>query len=162
MADIASTEAGASTKGRGLGLSLLLSYLLGFGLLIGLIYYAEPWSIAGNTRVLDLLVRGGIVQLTDIHSTGLVAGVPEFKYYIWSQDPISWTLVGMFVALYFVIYACRACQFHWIARFYGVQGTFGLHARAYFYGLGIGHVLPFKAQYLATGAALAGAGQSGA
>ena len=162
MAETSSTAAENQIKGRGLGMALLLSYLVGFGLLILLIYYAEPWAIAGNTRVLDLLVRGGVVQLTDIHSKGLIQGVPEFKYYIWSQDPIQWTLVGMFVALYFVIYALRACQFHWIARYYGVQGTFGMHARAYLYGLGIGHILPFKQQYLSTAAALAAEGQSGA
>jgi len=162
MADTASTEAGARPNSRGFGLAFLLSYLVGFGLIAGLIYYAEPWAIAANTRVLDLLVRGGVVQLTDVHSPGLISGVPEFKYYIWSRDPISWDLVGMFIGLYFVIYGLRACQFHWIARFYGVKGTFGMHARAYLYGLGIGHLLPFKAQYLATGAALAAEGESGA
>ena len=50
---------------------------------------------------------------------------------------------------------------YWLARFFGLKGSLGQHARAYYYGLGIGHVFPFKAGYVATAAAIEGEGESG-
>jgi uncharacterized membrane protein (UPF0182 family)/uncharacterized membrane protein YbhN (UPF0104 family) len=65
-----------------------LSGALGLLLLIPLVVLAGPWSVAASTRALDLLIRGGLVQLTDMDA-GYVAGVPEAELYLRSQSPID-------------------------------------------------------------------------
>ena len=146
---------------RNLGWTLALSFMIGVLLVVALIYFGDPWAIAANTRVLDLLIRGGVVQYTDVHN-GLIAGIPDFKYYLWSQDPINWQLVWVVILMYFLYWWLKAVHFHWIARFFGLRRSLGQDARAYYYGLGIGHVLPFKAGYAATVAAVEAEGDSGA
>ncbi len=134
---------------RNLGWTLVLSVMVGILLITSLIYFGDPWAIAANTRVLDLLIRGGVIQYTDIHN-GLIAGIPDFKYYLWSQDPVNWQLVWAVVLTYFVYWSLKAVQFHGIARFFGLHRSLGQNARAYYYGVGIGHVFPFKVGYAAT------------
>ncbi len=144
----ASVEARGGSK-RNLGWTLGLSFMIGVLLIVALIYFGDPWAIAANTRVLDLLIRGGVIQYTDIHN-GLIAGIPDLKYYLWSQDPINWQLVWVVLLMYFFYWGLKAVHFHWIARFFGLNRSLGHSARAYYYGLGIGHVLPFKAGHVAT------------
>lgn len=144
---------------RNLRWVVTLSYLSAALLITALIYFGEPWGIAANTRFLDLMVRGGIVRFTDIHR-GFIEGIPDFRYYIWSQEPIHWHLVLVVVVIYFAHWGLRAVQFHSIARFFGLSGSLGQHARAYYYGLGMNHLFPFKFGHVATAAALEGEGES--
>jgi len=135
-----------------------LAYLFAALLFIAILYFGEPWGVAANTRFLDLMIRGGVVKFTDIHR-GFIEGIPDFRYYIWSQEPIAWHLVLVVVLLYFAHWGLRAVQFHWTARFFGLRGSPGQHARAYYYGLGMNHLFPFKFGHVATAAALEAEGE---
>src|SRR5262245_3557119 len=136
-----------------------LSYLLAGVIFFTLVYLGEPWAIAADTRFLDFMIRSGMVAFTDIHK-GFIEGIPDFRYYIWSQEPIAWHLVLVVVLMYFAHWGLRALQFHFIGRSFGLKGSLGQHARAYFYGLGLNHVLPFNAGYAGMAAALDGEGES--
>ncbi len=133
--------------------------MVGALLIIALIYFGNPWAIAAETRVLDLLIRGGVIQFTDVHN-GFIEGIPDLEHYVWSQDPIQWPLVFVVVLMYFLYWALKALHFHWIARFFGLNRPLGQDARVYYYGLGIGHALPFKAGSAATIAAVGAEGDS--
>ncbi len=138
--------------------SFVLSYLTGVLMLGFLVYFAGIWNILANTRLLGLFIRGGIIKYHDNHA-GFV-GVPELKYYVMTQDPIDWRLVLIAAGIFFLFWGLRALQFHGIARFYGVEGTFGQHARAYLYGDGVNRILPFGVGDVATAKVLAEQGAS--
>lgn len=119
-----------------------LSFLTGILLLGSLIYLAGPWAIVANTRVLNLLIAGGVVKYHDRHA-GFIEGIPNHEYYLAAQDPIKWTIVLGVVAIYLLIWGLKAIQFHNIARHYGIRGSVGQHVRAYLYGLTYREVMPF-------------------
>jgi uncharacterized membrane protein YbhN (UPF0104 family) len=141
------------TPGRGLWPSFALSYLLGAGLLVLLVHYAGIWNILANTRILDLLTRGGVVALTDADQ-GLVYGVPDPQYYVASKDPVDWELVLLAGLLLLVMWAVKSVQFHELARFAGIDGSLGQHTRAYLYGRGINRVFPYGIGNVAAASAL--------
>ena len=121
------------------------------------IHFAGVWNILANTRILDLLTRGGIVALTDADQ-GLVYGVPDSEYYVASQDPVDWDLVLLAGLLFFVMWGIRSVQFHGLARFAGVPGSLGEHTRAYIYGRGVNRFLPYGVGNVAAASALEGQG----
>jgi uncharacterized membrane protein YbhN (UPF0104 family) len=108
-----------------------------------LVYYAGVWNVLANTRLLDLLISSGIVGYHDVH-LGIVEGVPDHEYFLYSQDPIDWRLVGVVAALYFLFWGLKAIQFQGIARFFGMKGDKGEHPRAFFYGVGLNILCPFR------------------
>ena len=124
--------------------------MLGF-----LVYFAGIWNILANTRLLDLLIRGGVIKYHDNHA-GFVEGVVQHKFYLMSQDLINWELVLITGLIYLLFYLLKAIQFHSIARFCGLDGSLGPHARAYFYGLGISLFFTFRAGHVATAKAIEG------
>jgi uncharacterized membrane protein YbhN (UPF0104 family) len=142
---------------RGLWSSFVLSYLVGFGLIALLINYAGFWNILANTRILDLLTRGGIVALTDADQ-GLIYGVPDPQYYVASQDPVDWDLVLLAGLLFLAMWGIKSLQFHELARFARIEGSPGQHARAYIYGRGINRILPYGVGNVAAASALEGQG----
>jgi Lysylphosphatidylglycerol synthase TM region len=152
-----SAPAPSAAARRGLWPSFALSYLIGFGLIALLVYYAGIWNILANTRILDLLTRGGIVALTDADQ-GLVYGVPDTEYYVASQDPVDWDLVLIAGLLFLVMWGIKSLQFHELARFAGVDGAIGQHTRAYLYGRGINRVFPYGIGNVAAASALEGQG----
>ena len=70
-------------------------------------HFAGVWNILANTRILDLLTRGGIVALTDTDQ-GLVYGVPDPQYYVASQDPVDWDLVLLAGLMFLTMWGVKA------------------------------------------------------
>jgi len=133
----------APTRRAGFGPSVVLSYLLMFGLLWALIDKAGIWNVLANTRLLDLLIEVGVIRYHDLH-IGFVAGVPDHKYFLMSQDPVDLRILGIAVAIYFLYWGLRAWLFHRAARFAGVAGTAREHVRARLYGLGWSRFVPWR------------------
>jgi uncharacterized membrane protein YbhN (UPF0104 family) len=111
-------------------------------LLASLVYWAGFWEVLANTRALSILVEGGIVPLTDM-DVGYGLGAPDPTYFVASKDDVDWALLGLCMALFFVLAAVKALQFHRIARAFGVPGSFGRNASAYVYGHGLNRMLPY-------------------
>ena len=122
----------------------IFSYLLGALLLGWLIHVSGVWNFLANTRLLDFLIRVGVVEYHDAQ-TGFIKGIPDLDYYLKSQDPIHWGLVELAGLIFVAFWLIKAAQFHAIARFSGVPGTFTQHARAYLEGLGVNRLLPYNA-----------------
>lgn len=154
MAKSKSTAAGGNLVG-----SFILAYLVSFLLIGSLIYSANVWNFLGNSRLLDLLIRGGVVQYHDTQA-GFIAGIPDTKYFLMSQDPIGWQLVIMAILLLTLYWAMKALQFHGITRLCGVGGGYGEHARAYFFGVGLNKLVPYNAGAVGSALALEGFGAS--
>lgn len=123
--------------------SYVISYILVLLLLGGLVYFAGVWNVLANTRLLDVFISSGIIGYHDLH-LGIVEGVPDHKFFLYSQDPIDWRLVGVVAAFYFLFWGIKAVQFHGIARFLGMKGDGGQHSRAFFYGVGLNILCPFR------------------
>jgi uncharacterized membrane protein (UPF0182 family) len=130
-----------------IGLSIALAAVL----VVKLIDAAGAWAVAANTRVLDLLVRAGAVQLTDMDA-GYVAGVPDTELYLRSQDSIDWLLVLAAVGLLVVVLVVRAVRFHALASSAGLDasGTRRVHVRTE----ALGRFLPFGLEHESERAAL--------
>jgi hypothetical protein len=122
-----------------------------------LVHFGGIWNILANTRLLDVLSRGGIIALTDADA-GPIIGIPDVEYYRLSQQPVDWELVAVAAAIFLLIWAVQAAQFHGICRVVGVDGALGPHAKAWFYGHGVGRVLPYDAGKVAQASALEGQG----
>jgi uncharacterized membrane protein YbhN (UPF0104 family) len=152
-------DVGTLAAAEGLIGSFIFSYALGFVLLGGLIFYAGLWPILSNTRLLDVLVDGGIVPLTDVHA-GYGLGLPDLQLYVASQDPLDWGLLLITIGLFVLLAVVKTVQFHRLSRFVGIEGPFGQRARAYVYGHGMNRMLPFQVGDVATASALEGQGAS--
>ena len=138
--------------------TIALSYLLAAGLLITLVWAGGLWNQLANTRLLDLLVRGGLVALTDADA-GLIHGVPNAEYYLASQDPVDLSLLIFGAsALFLLAWILRAIQFHGIVSFVGAGGSLRDRIRAYLYGGGMDRLLPFNLGMTATATGLQGQG----
>jgi uncharacterized membrane protein YbhN (UPF0104 family) len=154
-----STTAAATAPaaaGRRTG-AFVLAYVLAAALLLGLLHAGGVWSVLANTRALDLLVRSGIVALTDADA-GWVVGVPDLEQYLASQDPVDWGMLALASGVFCLYWAVKSLQFHLVSRFCGVEGEVGEHARAYLYGLGVSRMLPFDLGEVATADALEAGG----
>jgi len=139
----------------------VLSVILAFVILGTLIYLAGPWDFLAVTRVLDLLIEGGIIQYHD-RNPGFIAGLPDVEYYLMAQDPIDWRLVFVAAILLIIYPSIKAIQFDRIARAYGSPGSFGEHVRAYYYGDGLDRFLPFNMGRMAVAQILVRDGHLGA
>ncbi len=137
----------------------LLSYLLCVLLLAALVWTAGVWNILANTRLLDLLISSGIVRYHDVNQ-GFVAGLPDQKLFLLSQDPVDWRLAAVVVALYFLFWGVRALKFHGIARHLGMTGGLAEHAKAFFYGTGLNILYPFRLGNIGTALACEAQGES--
>jgi uncharacterized membrane protein YbhN (UPF0104 family) len=150
----------AVTRSRAdLAATSALSYGVGALLLGTLIYAAGPWNIIANTRVLDLLVRSGVIALTDADS-GYIHGVPQLHYYLAARDPVDWVMVGVAAGILLLFWGIKTAQFHNFARACRVPGGQREHGRAYLYGQGLNRLLPFNMGNVATASALREQGAS--
>lgn len=128
---------------------ITLSYLVAAGLMYALVMAGGIWNQLANTRVLSLLIEGGVVRYHD-KQIGVIPGVPELKYYVMSQDSVAWILVVFAVVLMLGFWAVKTVQFHAISRNLGAGTTLGQDGRAYLFGQGVGRWMPFNLGDLAT------------
>jgi hypothetical protein len=143
----------------GLHGTFAFSYVVGALLLASLLYWGGFWQVLANTRVLSLLVDGGIVRLTD-QDVGYRLGAPDPTYYVASQDEVDWALLALCVGLFFALAAVKALQFHRIARALGIPGSCGRDMSAYVYAHGLNRMLPYNVGDAAAVTALEARGAS--
>jgi uncharacterized membrane protein YbhN (UPF0104 family) len=127
------------------------------GALAALVHFGGIWNVLANSRLLDVLGRGGIIAVTDADQ-GLVAGIPDAEYYLAAQQPIDWELILVAGLLFLLVWGTKAAEFHGLARFVGLEGSRGQHARAWFYGHGVNRVVPYEAGQVAKASVLEGQG----
>jgi uncharacterized membrane protein YbhN (UPF0104 family) len=142
-----------ATGARGLYGPFAFSYVVGALLLAALVLWAGLWSVLANTRVLSILVDGGIVPLTDM-DVGYGLGAPDVTFYVASQDDVDWGLLGLCVGLFVLLAIVKALQFHRITVALGIEGSFGQSLRAYVYGHGLNRMLPYDVGDAASASAL--------
>jgi len=136
-----------------------LSLLLGVFLLGSLIIMAGPWNILANTRLLSLLIDSGVIKYHD-RDAGFVEGVADHLYYLKSQEPVEWSVIILACAVLMVFWVLKTYQFHDIARYHGLSGSFGQNARAYLDGLALSKLTPLNIGEAGTAAALQARGGS--
>lgn len=142
-------EPGADRTGRDLMWSSVFSYILVLAILVVLIFYlisiGEFMFVLGFTRLLDLMVRSGIVQLHDGQLGIIPGGVELLDAWFASQDPVDTGLVVLAILLLMATWAIRAMQFHGIAQFCGLDTGLGTNVRTHLYARGLDLFLPYNA-----------------
>jgi glycosyltransferase AglD len=164
MPDVAvengAVEDGAKTGRRGatdLAASFALAYAVGAGLLVALLHNAGMWSVAAYTRLLDIAITAGVVQLHDAQP-GFLEGVPELELFQKSQEPIDMLLVALAGALLLAHWFLKSAQFHSFGAMVGHRAGFGQSACAYLYGNGLNRFTPYNFGQAATVSAVQGQG----
>ena len=141
------------------GSSFALAYLLSAILIATLIWAGGLWNLLANSRILDLLMRSGIVAFTDADQ-GFYRGVPDAQYYVASQDPIDWGLLLLTAILLIVTYILRAVRLELIGTFVGATVARTGSIRAHLYGYSTGAFYPFGYGRFATAAELESRGST--
>lgn len=142
---------------RGLSASFALAYLVAAAALVLLVNYGGIWNILANSRLLDVLGRGGIIAITDTDQ-GIVQGIPNPEYYLLASQPIDWELLLVAAGFFLLMWGLKAAEFHGLCRFVGLDGSLGQHARAWFYGHGVNRLVPYEAGQVAKAEVLEGQG----
>ncbi len=125
-----------------------LAWAIGFSILVcvllytALIYLGGVWNFIANTRLLDLMIKGGLVKYHD-KDAGFIDGVADLKYYLQSQDPVRWDLAFVVLLIFLVFFAVKAAQFHGFARLFGIRGDFARNLRTFSFGLFVEKVFSF-------------------
>jgi uncharacterized membrane protein YbhN (UPF0104 family) len=140
-----------------LSAAFALAYLVAATALALLVHFGGIWNILANSRLLDVLGRGGIIAITDTDQ-GIVQGIPNPEYYLLASQPIDWELLLVAAGLFLLMWGLKAAEFHGLCRFVGLDGSAGSHARAWFYGHGVNRVVPYEAGQVAKAAVLEGQG----
>ncbi|MBM3678451.1 MAG: hypothetical protein FJW96_11300 [Actinobacteria bacterium] len=147
QADAGSTPVSAPVP-RGWRLSLVAGWAIGLGAIGALVHFADPWIVAAYTRVLDLLIGGGIIPLTDADE-GFGRGVPDLELYVASQDPVAWSLVLVALVLLGLMTFAKALQFHRFCRLLGCRVSFAQSAFGYVHTHVVSRLVPFSAGWSA-------------
>ena len=124
------------------GWSLALSYLVAGVLLVTLVWAGGLWNLLANSRILDLLMRSGVIAFTDADQ-GFYKGVPDAEYFVASQDPIDWGLLLLTVVLLLVAYVLRGVRFDALVRFSGGNASRLPPVRSYLRGYATGAFTPY-------------------
>ncbi len=143
--------------GRGLFWPFVLSYLIAIGAMYQLIVAGGVWNLLGITRLLYPLSQSGVIAVTDADE-GFFHGLPDPKFYAYANDSVSWGLVALAALLFVGVWGLKSLQFHMLSRFCAADGSYGSHARAYFYGRGVNRIMPFDIGKVAAASALEGQG----
>ena len=118
------------------------------------------WNLVANTRVLNLMIEGGVVRFHD-KQIGPIDGVPELKYFIASQDPIAWPLVGLALLCMAIFWTLKGLQLgHLIGKAGGDTSALDTF-RLYFNSQARDRWLPMRAgdQVIASELAASGASE---
>lgn len=99
--DMGATRMDTKSTAERVVTSLALPWLVSITLLGFLAVAGGLWNLVANSRVLNLMIEGGVVRFHD-KQIGPIDGVPELKYFIASQDPIAWPLLALALV-------CMAC-----------------------------------------------------
>lgn len=113
--------------------SMWLSVGLGVTLLFSLFYFAGTWEILTFTRALNLLIEAGIVQYDDM-GAGIIEGLPDLEWYMLAQEYVSWPVVSFVIFLFSGIWLIKSYQFHIIAKYYGLDGSYRTHLKSFTIG----------------------------
>ena len=122
--------------------SILLSWLVGVALYVGLVLHAGIWNILANTRILRHLITGGIIRHHD-KQIGLISGLPDQMYYVRCIQPVHWFLVALAALLFLVVWVLKANQMRLIANHCGLKRTFAQSWQAFTRGYFFERVWPF-------------------
>jgi hypothetical protein len=133
----------ARVRGIPITASLAFGYIVGIALMLLLFDRAIPWLLLATTRLLDLLMRAGIVARAD-GDAGLIFGLPSHQHYLMATDPVDWALVIGAIGIYMLVHGLHAARLHLIARTTGIVTTIGHSFRGYIYGTGLSHLLPLN------------------
>jgi uncharacterized membrane protein YbhN (UPF0104 family) len=144
-------------QSRGLSAAFALAYLVAAAALVLLVHFGGIWNLLANSRLLDVLGRGGIIAITDTDQ-GIVQGIPNPEYYLLASQPIDWELLLVAAGLFLLMWGLKAAEFHGLCRFVGLDGSAGEHSRAWFYGHGVNRLVPYEAGQVAKAAVLEGQG----
>lgn len=142
---------------RGLSAAFALAYVVAAVALVLLVHFGGIWNLLANSRLLDVLGRGGIIAITDTDQ-GIVQGIPNPEYYLLASQPIDWELLLVAAGLFFLMWGLKAAEFHGLCRFVGLEGSLGQHSRAWFYGHGVNRLVPYEAGQVAKASVLEGQG----
>ena len=137
------TDREAEARSSSLAGSYTFAYVLGAVLIALIIWLGGPWQIAASTRLLSLMIDGGVVQYHDTQP-GIWAGVPHPKLYFQAKEPLNWNLIRLAGILFIGMWMIQAVRFHVLARFVGIRGNYTQHARAYLEGMGINRFVPYN------------------
>ena len=129
--------------------SYAFAYVLGGVLLLLLIWLGGFWQILANSRMLSLLIDGGVIQYHDTQQ-GILQGIPNPKLYWQAKEPLDWNLLQMAGILLIGMWLIQSVRFHTLARFVGIAGNYTQHARAYLEGLGINRFVPYNRGFWST------------
>src|SRR5918997_418036 len=83
----------------GLSPAFALAYLVAATALALLVHFGGIWNVLANTRLLDVLGRGGIIALTDADA-GIIQGIPNPEYSLLASQPIDWELLLVAAGLF--------------------------------------------------------------
>ena len=139
---VVETQSRASTLRPGNVGSTTLAWVMAAVLLAVLVWAGGLWNQLANSRLLDLLMRSGIVAFTDADQ-GFYRGVPDAQYYIASQDPVDWGMLLLTAVLLLAVFALRAARFTTLVRYAGGFVSTRDAMRAYLRGFSSGSFLPF-------------------
>ena len=119
------------------------------------------WNLVANTRVLNLMIEGGVVRFHD-KQIGPIDGVPELKYFIASQDPVAWPLLALAIICMCVFWTLKGFQLGHLVRKAGGDSDALDTFRLYFVSQAREPWLPMRAgdQAIASELAAAGANES--
>lgn len=125
--------------------ALSLPWLVAGAALFALALAGGLWNLVANTRLLDLLIEGGVVRYHDLH-IGPVDGIPDLKYYIASQDPVAWSVLLFSVFMMFAFWALKGVQVRYLAARGGHElATTGEALRLYATAQGADRWFPWRA-----------------
>jgi Lysylphosphatidylglycerol synthase TM region len=142
---------------RGLFAAFALAYVVAAAALALLVHFGGIWNLLANSRLLDVLGRGGVIAITDTDQ-GIVQGIPDPELYLLATQPVDWELLLIAAGLFLLMWGLKAAEFHGLCRFVGLEGSMGQHARAWFYGHGVNRLVPYEAGQVAKAEVLEGQG----
>jgi uncharacterized membrane protein YbhN (UPF0104 family) len=95
--------------------ALALPWVICLTLLAFLAAAGGLWNLVANTRLLNLMIEGGVVRFHD-KQIGPIDGVPELKYFVASQDPIVWPLLLLALLLMVVFWSLKGLQMRYLVQ----------------------------------------------
>ena len=131
------------TRTGNLGWAFGFATVIGALLMSALVYFGGVWNFIANTRILDLMIKGGLVKYEDTDA-GFIDGVLDLKYYLQSQDPVRWDLAFIVLLLFLLFFAIKAVQLHGLNRLFGIRTDWAKSLRTFSFGLFVEKLFPFQ------------------